>query len=363
MKIIHCADVHLCSSLTTNYDKETANKRKNELLKTFSRMFDYAEENNVEAIIIAGDLFDKDDGISKIKTIVFKIISSHSGIKVFYLRGNHDNKQSFEEIPDNLFLFSDNWAKYEIGYDNKIAITGVELSKHNTGIVYNMLNLQPDQINIVVLHGQRSNSDSKNDAETINLKALKNKNIDYLALGHIHYNIHEPLDARGSYCYPGCLEGRGFDELGKHGFMLLDIDEKSMKLTADFVPFAEREIFYQEVDISSETNSYVIAKKLKQAIKDMKCGKEDIVEFVLTGMVELNAEIDLEIINQLVKDDVYYLKVQDKSVVKVDYAQYELDKSLKGEFVRTVHADPSLSDDEKATIIKVGIDALAGKEI
>jgi exonuclease SbcD len=55
-------------------------------------------------------------------------------------------------------------------------------------------------------------SSSKDKTEVISLKELKNKAIDYLALGHIHSYKMEQLDSRGVYCYPGCLEGRGFDE-------------------------------------------------------------------------------------------------------------------------------------------------------
>ena len=51
----------------------------------------------------------------------------------------------------------------------------------------------------------------------IEVYELKNKNIDYLALGHVHKYKMEKLDNRGIYCYSGCLEGRGFDECGDKG--------------------------------------------------------------------------------------------------------------------------------------------------
>ena len=69
------------------------------------------------------------------------------------------------------------------------------------------------------MHGQISAS-SKPDA--VNLELLKNKNIDYLALGHYHSFTWDRLDKRGVYCYSGCLEGRGYDEIGEKGFVLLD---------------------------------------------------------------------------------------------------------------------------------------------
>ena len=75
------------------------------------------------------------------------------------------------------------------------------------------------------MHGQESDTDAKDKAEIINLKQLKNKNIDYLALGHIHTYKQSKLDNRGTYCYSGCLEGRGFDECGEKGFVLLNIED------------------------------------------------------------------------------------------------------------------------------------------
>lgn len=58
MKIIHCADLHLDSKMTSNLSKEQAKERKMEILRTYSRMIEYAKNNDVKAIIIAGDLFD-----------------------------------------------------------------------------------------------------------------------------------------------------------------------------------------------------------------------------------------------------------------------------------------------------------------
>ena len=58
MKLIHCADLHFDSKLNANLSQESAKERRAELLDTFVRMVAYAKENAVEAILIAGDLFD-----------------------------------------------------------------------------------------------------------------------------------------------------------------------------------------------------------------------------------------------------------------------------------------------------------------
>ena len=51
MKIIHCADLHLDSKMTSNLSKEQAKERKMEILRTYSRMIEYAKNNDVKAKI------------------------------------------------------------------------------------------------------------------------------------------------------------------------------------------------------------------------------------------------------------------------------------------------------------------------
>ena len=45
MRFIHCADLHLDSKMTSNLSREQAKERKMEILRTYSRMIDYAKEN------------------------------------------------------------------------------------------------------------------------------------------------------------------------------------------------------------------------------------------------------------------------------------------------------------------------------
>ena len=60
MKLIHCADVHLDAKMTSHLTGEMARVRRAELLHTFCRMVEYAASSQVEAVLIAGDLFDGD---------------------------------------------------------------------------------------------------------------------------------------------------------------------------------------------------------------------------------------------------------------------------------------------------------------
>lgn len=363
MKLIHCADLHLDSKMTANLSREKAKIRKNELLNTFNSMINYACENQVDGIIIAGDLYDTKNISATARNTVIGAIKAHPEIVFYYLKGNHDGDSllnALDEIPDNLKLFTDKWNSYIKG---NIVITGIELTKENYGAIYNSLLLDMENFNIVILHGQESNHKSKDEYLNINLRELKNRGIDYLALGHIHEYREAMLDSRGVYCYPGCLEGRGFDECGEHGFVLLNIDEEKRTFTRQFVPIAERILYEVEVDITGCMNTAEISDRIGNCLDGAFFESKNMIKIILTGKVDIECEKNVELLVKQFENDYFFLKIDDTSKFAVDYGMFMYDESLKGEFVRRVMAENDLEDDEKAAIIRYGIQALSGEEI
>ena len=57
MRFIHCADLHLDSKMTSNLSREQAKERKMEILRTYSRMIDYAKENKIDGIIMIQEIY------------------------------------------------------------------------------------------------------------------------------------------------------------------------------------------------------------------------------------------------------------------------------------------------------------------
>lgn len=368
MKIIHCADLHLDSKLTANLSKEQAKERRVELLQTYERMVNYASEQGVRAIIIAGDMFDTNRVSVLARNTVIGTITNHPEIDFYYLKGNHDLNSALEileEPPGNLKMFGDVWHTYVVNPDtnHSIMINGVELEQCKRDSIYDSLVLEYDKFNIVVLHGQEFMYNVKDKVEIINLGALRNKGIDYLALGHIHTYKKQELDKRGIYCYPGCLEGRGFDETGVCGFVLLDIDEEKRTCESKFIPFADRTLHVKEVDISDCMTSIQIAGKIGQELNLEGYSERSLIKIVLTGNVDIECEKNIGYLKKQLENRYYFLKIYDETRFAVDYREFALDESLKGEFVRTVDAAVDLDEETKAEIIRYGIQALAGEEI
>ncbi len=367
MKIIHCADLHLDSNMTSNLTKEKAKERKAELLATFQKMIAYACENDIHNILIAGDLYDKKNISATARNVFMSAVTGNPNITFYYLKGNHDAESLFmgiDNIPDNIKLFGTEWTSYEIQSDtddNRIVVTGVELTQDNSDLIYNSLILDNNCFNIVMLHGQESQTKSRHKYENISLRLLRNKGIDYLALGHIHSYKKESLDARGIYCYPGCLEGRGFDECGEHGFVVLDIKGNSI-VSHELVPIARRCLYEVNVDISECMNSSEIIDNIQNELDIRHYSSSSMIKVVLTGSTDVNCEKNIEYIMMMFCDKYYYFRLYDHSGIRIDYDSLIHENSVKGEYVRLVRADNSLDDDIKAAVIGIGVNALAGED-
>lgn len=360
MKLIHVADLHLASKMESNLSKDQAKIRKRELLDRFGDMISYAGENGVSGILIAGDLFDEKRIAKIVKTRVLDDMRMHPQITFFYLQGNHDRSDflmdvDLSEIP-NLKLFTkDEWTSYEF---EDVVITGREISPENAKTFTLNLVLDQAKTNIVMLHGQESNYIGRDRTEIIPLNELRGKYIDYLALGHIHSFKKDRLDDRGEYCYSGCLEGRGFDELGEKGFVLLNIEDK--KIDAEFIPFAKRIFHEVTVELSEEDDMPSILKRIHMSCDEIPV--KDLVKVVLTGHTGVDFDVDEDRILREFGENFFFLKIKDESTIKVHYEDFLNDKSLKGEFVRLMEKQ-DINEEDKAEIVEIGIRALMGEEL
>ena len=353
MKFIHCSDIHLDSSMERNLTAAQARERNAEVCATFARMAAYAKEQGVTAVIIAGDLFDTRRATVQTAGFVLDTIRATPGVDFLYLRGNHD-VSGFEgmDLPENLKTFGSEWTYHRYG---DMTVAGMDMEREKWEACYEELVLPEDTVNIVTLHGQVSTQPGE---ELIALPKLKRKNIDYLALGHIHGYQTGKLDDRGFWCYCGCLEGRGFDELGPKGFVLLDVEAGSVK--QEFIPFARRTMEEVAVDISDLTTVSQILTAVQSAVQET-CA-DSLVKVTLTGSYTLETQKDLNFLKKMLEGRFYFLKIKDESRLKIEKETYEHDISLKGEFIRLVMASDR-SDEEKEQIICYGIRALSGEEV
>ena len=94
---------------------------------------------------------------------------------------------------------------------------------------------------------------------SITKKALKEKEFDYVAMGHIHkldYNTEE----NQRIVYPGSTISLGFDELGKHGMIVGDLNKD--KIDLEFIPLDEEEFIEIDLDVTELKSKEELIEKI-----------------------------------------------------------------------------------------------------
>lgn len=349
MKIIHTGDLHIGSAMR-GLSKDKARLRREELLDAFRRLTEYAKANGVTAVLIAGDLFDENDVSPQTVREVLSVFASAKPVCFFYVSGNHDGAFDCGELPDNVYTFSQNrgWKSYALG--ENITVTGAD-EKYFDNAFSALPNFSADAFNIVLLHG----------AETIPFPLLKNRNIDYLALGHIHKPMltSEWLDGRCKWRYCGCLAGRGFDEVGKRGCFLLEID-KGVLQKEEFLSFSKREIVEIRVDISTAKSYSDVEKTALTALKNTP--EEYIVKLTLCGRHTADLRKETELLSARLSERFFFVKIVDESRPQIDFTAFENDRTERGEFIKEV-GRYEMNEDFRAEVLEVGLKALVGEEI
>lgn len=343
MKIIHTADIHLDSPLVGVSDGV---QRRQELLRALQAMSDYANNNEVMAIIVAGDLFD--DKFTSDGTVrsVAEIIS-HSNAVWFVVKGNHGDATPYAKLAQlvpQVRFFGTSWTTYKLG---NAVFCGKELSPSDQQ-PWGRLPLSEGTYNIVILHGDVDDP----TYGFIDKNALANNPVNYVALGHRHA-VSKLMFGRTKGCYSGVLEARGFDESAPTGFILLDTEADSV----NFVEQAIRKIVTKRVDISDVTSDIALERRLSEVIAGEASRNYFNLELVGTANSGVRAEY---IAKEFLKNKFFALRVKNFATVKRDLDKISQEISLRGEFVKL--AMQIENPQFKERVLQMGLDLLQGEE-
>ena len=406
VKLIHTADLHLDSAFRSRFTKEEAENRRQKQLMAWKELLSFAVEKKVQGILIAGDLFDSPVVSHGTMDFFLSTISEHPEISFFYLRGNHDTENTFryqENLPKNLFLFSEKGKKYRL--NDRLLLAGVEYGTKDISFGENegatqgagqaaeqgigqenahgaealskseseseeeskFLKLREEDCNILLLHGALYQGTPKGEVvqgeEGIFLKNLEKLPLSYIALGHIHKGGEGKLNNGALWAYPGCLQGRGFDEEGERGFLYLKVEEEKKEIRKEFIPIKQGEFRILEIELLEDEGTLACLKKIEVEMEKAGIAKEDSLRIILKGKKGLEQERNLRYLQLQLQDSVFFLEIRDECELSWNREEAMKEKSLKGEFLRVLAAADNLSKEEQEEIIALGMGLLQGGEL
>ena len=236
MRLIHIADVHLDSAFATRRG-EARRRLRQATFDAFRRCVELALAERVDALLIAGDLF---DGQRLSFATEFRLLAEMrrletEGIQVVYAAGNHDPGCAAAgrslAWPRNVTVAAgDGPVVVAVAGRSGRTVGHVAAIGHADASVTDDLSrrLVPvggsDLPQAALLHTQvRSSvgSAGHHPYAPSTLEKLRGVGFDYWALGHVHQR--EELSADPPVHYPGSLQGRGGRETGPRGALLVDL--------------------------------------------------------------------------------------------------------------------------------------------
>ncbi|WP_195986301.1 DNA repair exonuclease [Clostridium sp. D53t1_180928_C8] len=368
VKILHCADLHFDTPFK-ELNKETSQASKEELLQVFKSIIDLTINENVEVLLIAGDVF---DNLTVNKNTLFFIsnqIKRIENVKVFISPGNHDpyNEKSFYRMikwPENVHIFNGSMRFKEVEELNLIVWGAGFRNNYEEKTLLREVNEEKDKINIMLIHGEIVSGNSKNQYNPIYINDIYKSNIDYIALGHRHKFSGILKEGRTSYAYSGCPQGRGFDEDGEKGVIIGDVYKGGTDLK--FIKTSKREYVIKEIDISN-TNTYdeVIFKIIE--VIDSEDIKKNFYKIILKGQIKEHFTLNESILMEKLKNKFYYIKIVNDTSIAIDLEELSRDYSIKGKFIESMfNKINNANDDEKEILelaLKIGIKALSEEEV
>lgn len=232
MKLLHSADWHLDSPLL-GFSPEQAARLKAALLELPGKVVRAAKAQGCGLLLLSGDLFDGPCTAQSLTAVQQAL--READMPVCIAPGNHDpfGPNSPWRRPgwsDNVHIFTGGLESIAFpALDCRVygaAFTGADSEPLLEGFTARC----DERYAIGLFHGDPVTPHSQKNA--ITRDQVRTCALDYLALGHIHKG--DAFRAGSTLCaWPGCPMGRGYDELGEKGVLLVTLNDTA---AAEFLP-------------------------------------------------------------------------------------------------------------------------------
>ena len=326
LRILHSADLHLDSPFEGLSAGKAAIRRgeQRELLRALASL---TRREQADLVLLAGDLLDSDNTYYETGEELIRCLGQIPA-PVFIAPGNHDYYSSKSpyarlKLPENVHVFTQN------------AIQAVELPELGTrvyGAAFTekrspsllqgfRAEKQAGIWNLLCIHGEVGARDSAYNP--ISTQDLADSGLDYVALGHIHKASGLQKAGDTWYSWPGCPEGRGFDETGEKTVSLIELSEGGCRM--ETFSIASRRYQVLRVDVTGSDPLLAIHTQLPDETVS------DIYRIILTG--EIDQSPDLNRLYSALSELFFELQLRDETRLRRSVWERAGDDTLRGLFL------------------------------
>ena len=327
IKLLHAADLHLDSPFEALPAGKAAIRRREqrELLDALARL---AVSERVDLVLLSGDLLDSNSPYQETGEALIQGLRSIPAA-VFIAPGNHDfysPKSPYVrlQMPENVHIFTENAMRCFVLPGLNARVYGAAFTENRSGPLLRGFHAQRREggVNLLCLHGDVGAKDSPYNP--ISEEELRQSGIDYAALGHIHKASGLRQAGQTWYSWPGCPEGRGFDETGEKYVNLVELEDGQCRMRQ--VSIAGRRYEQLNVDVTGADPLLAIHNCLPD---DTVC---DVYRVTLTG--ETDTAPDLRKLYANLSELFFELQLRDETRLRRDLWDCAGEDTLRGLFLR-----------------------------
>lgn len=274
---VHTADIHLDSPLRSLAlrNGELAELIGNSTRQALIAIVDLCLEEQVDALVIAGDLYDGDQ--TSMKTARFlggQMERLHqAGIATYTIRGNHDALSRITQelvLPPSVKVFGGRAEAIETEANGlAVAIHGLSFAKPQAPDPLLPKYRPPvaGAVNIGIMHTSLAGAPGHDVYAPCSTADLHAAGFDYWALGHIHQRTQHA--GPRTVIMPGMPQGRDINEAGAKTVSLVTIaDDRSVTVEERLTSIAQFERI--SVDLAGLTEWREAAAAIETALADQR---------------------------------------------------------------------------------------------
>ena len=339
MKFLHVADFHLDSAFS-GFERDVADQKRAELRECFADAMKIAKENEVDLVLMPGDIFDTPYCTANTRKFVFDAIAN-AGCPVVIAPGNHDyyTKNGIyadRSLPENAYVFNSNeLGRFDFD-DIGVSVIGYAFTSDrydHSPLASGDVPLSGFNTNILCAHTELSNGFSK--YAPLTTFEIAKYNFAYAALGHVHIAPEPQKVSESVIAYSGFPQGRSFDETGVGGAYLVDYDPKSGTTRVDRIKLSRMIYQIERVDVTALDCDKDVIERVLEMAKSKNYGENTALRVILVGSVSSDYSIN-EAKLACAKEFSHFalMQIKNDTTANFDLEYLERDISIRGEIYR-----------------------------
>ena len=355
MRFLHTGDWHIGRVLAPQrYGAAFAQKRRLELLAAAEKIVALANDEDVDLVLCAGDLFHSEQVRYDELRDLNAILSQLKRARFVVAPGNHDpllpndNYQRLDWCPPLPLAPAGRSTLNFPELDCCVHCYGWAEKEQPQPLLEDWQPKSSRRWNLLLLHGDALSWPSR--YLPLSLTWLQSLGMDYVALGH----IHQPQVLAENIRYCGSPEPMTLGESGEHGCWLCELSDQG--LSAKLLPIAQRHCLSLTVEQRPDQAFWQLRSTIREQARQQ--GLENFYSIRLEGQRSLEHPLDLELLRQELLGDGVLCQLEDHSQPDYDLELLleENRNNLLGTFLQSFEGK-ALSETEDLAR-RLGLEAL-----